>query len=693
MRAVALSVLLAAGCVQTDFDPVTNPEVPPGGGIGGEEWRDDDVTCASDDECYPGEACTEGVCQLVRCREDEVESEPPFGAFAMLLRDRELLVVDGSAEDGEYWIDGYSPEAGHVGYPGSWRAGTNAVVDVAGGNLLGEAPERFAVATQGSSTIFVPETDVTVDAGGEPKALAAGDVDGDGTDELMVLLDGGAAICNLAVDAPACDRIEAAGGSTIDVVVANFGDGPATAVFLLEVSGKTVLDVWRPGAEVERAELDSHLDRIAPADLDGDGTDEIVGFRDDDLGFWAHASVHAYRLGADGASAIAEHQIHDSTVDIDALDLDGDGISELFAIRSDGDLEVLRAVERGFESAFVTDLLVSDNPRRLALSDIDGDSVGGELVGGPRLVSAPVVPTVVVQFPPHSSEFSDGLPSVLIGRTDQMTESTTDTVSLSLGVSVGVGASLFDLFSGSLSTSVQRELSRSRTEEKAISVGERFSIAPDPERPGLQYGAVVVAGGCFHAYDYDVNGEPMVVLVPVDGNAGVWSTPRYNAMAKALGDLPLIEIETVIGDPASYPAEPTKLDGSEIPADDLVFEDPPELFVGDIGEAGWWLTAAESTTLTEATTTTVSIDAEVGVAGVKFGGHVGESLGQAYSLRIGEEAIFAGSVPAIPDVVGTPEDEHALHAFSFSPYVYRERYERPDGSDAGYYVLGFTVAQ
>jgi hypothetical protein len=679
--------------VQTDFDPVTNPAEPPGGGIGGDEWRDDDVTCSTDDECHPGEACSEGVCQLVRCREDELISEPPLGAFAMLLRDRELLVVDGSADEGEYWIDGYSPEAGHVGYPGSWRAGASQAVDVAGGNLLGEAPERFAVATEGSATIFVPETEVTVDAGGQPKALAAGDVDGDGTDELVVLFDSGAALCDLAVESPECDPIDAAGGTTFDVAMAQLGDGPAAAVFVLEVGGDTMLDVWRPGEEVSRTKIDHHLDRIAAADLDGDGTDEIVGFRDDDFGFWAHASVFSYSLGGDETTAVGEHQIHDSTVDIATHDLDNDGIAELFAIRSDGDLEVLRAVDRGFESAFVTDLLVSDNPRRIALSDVDGDSVGGELVGGPRLVTAPVVPSVVVQFPPHSAEFSDGLPSVFLGRTDQMAESSTDTVSLSLGVSVGVGASLFDLFSGSLSTSVRRELSRSRTEEKAISVGERFSIEPDPDRPGLQYGAVVVAGGCFHAYDYDVDGEPMVVLVPVDGNAGVWSTPRYNAMAKALGDLPIIEIDTVIGDPASYPAEPTKLDGSAIPGDDLVFEETPELFVGDIGDAGWWLTAAESTTLEEATTTTVSIDAEVGVAGVKFGGHVGESFGHAYSVRIGEEAIFAGSVPPIPDVVGTPEDEHALNAFSFSPYVYRERYDRPDGSEAGYYVLGFTVAR
>ena len=681
MRKVVLGSILLGACSPGDVDT----EV-------GVLSQDEDVSCVDDGECHPGEACSEGVCQLVRCRDEGLSSEPPLGEHAILIHDRELLVVDGAAHDGEHWIDGYSPEAGQVGYPGSWGVGADAIVDVAGGNLLGEAPDRFAVAVAGSSTIVLPGTDVTVDAGGEPKALAAGDVDGDGADELVVLFGSGAALCNLTLAAPTCERLEAAGGDAIDVVVADVEAGPA-AVFLLEISGTQVLDVWRPGAEVERSQLPGHVDRIAAADLDGDGTDEIVGFRDDATGFWEHASLHAYRLGGEEATPVAEHEIHDSTVDIDAHDLDGDGISEVFAIRSDGDLEVLRAVENGFESAFVTDLLVSDSPRRIAFADVDGDSVRGRLVAGPTVVEGPAVPTVVVQFPPYSAEWSDGLPSVVVGNSEQESEAATDTLSLSLGVDVGVGASFFDIFSASLSTSLRREFSRSRTEETTISVGQNFSISPDPDAHGSQYGAVVVASGCFHAYEYDVEGEPMVVVVPVDGHAGLWSTPRYNAMARALGDLPIVEIGSVIGDPSSYPEEPTRLDGGSIADDDMVFPDPPELFVGDIGEVGWTLAAGQSTTTSEATTTNVSIDASVGVAGVQFGGHVGAGFGDAYSLRVGEEAMFGGSVPSIPDKAGTPEDEHALHRFSFSPYVYRERYDRPGGGEAGYYVVGFTVAR
>ena len=75
------------------------------------------------------------------------------------------------------------------------------------------------------------------------------------------------------------------------------------------------------------------------------------------------------------------------------------------------------------------------------------------------------------------------------------------------------------------------------------------------------------------------------------------------------------------------------------------------------------------------------------------GGSAGVTTGGLYSISVGEQALFGGTAPAVPDDPETPEDEYLNNAYSFSPYVYREHYEDREGNDAAYYVMSFAVAK
>ncbi len=53
--------------------------------------------------------------------------------------------------------------------------------------------------------------------------------------------------------------------------------------------------------------------------------------------------------------------------------------------------------------------------------------------------------------------------------------------------------------------------------------------------------------------------------------------------------------------------------------------------------------------------------------------------------------MFAGTVKAVPDIPETPEDEYELYTYRFSPLVYREWYETPDGDPAAFYVMTYVA--
>jgi len=227
----------------------------------------------------------------------------------------------------------------------------------------------------------------------------------------------------------------------------------------------------------------------------------------------------------------------------------------------------------------------------------------------------------------------------------------------------------------------------------------RFNVEANPKLYGVDWAAVALSCGCYHSYTYELsspavggNGQRLVVLVPVGGETLLWSSKRYNAMAAAVGDLPIIPVPMKVGDPRSYPTTPQRTDGTPIPATDLVFSSAPSTRVSDVGETEWSLWASRTQTNGTATSTEVSLDASVTVAGFKLGGSAGASWQQGYEVTVGTLLELGGIVPPVPDNPNTPEDEYTVYGYGFQPSVYRQRYTAKDGSTPAYYVVNYAVA-
>jgi hypothetical protein len=705
-----------AACNQSEFDDIRG-ELADNDDSHGDDDRpgnnarntDEDVSCESQDDCLGGEICLEGVCQMQRCHEGPYVSAPPLAAGLKFFRDHELLVADRSPSDGAYYVDGYAPRTGGVDYPGSWNMGEQEIVDVAGGDFYGQNPERFAVAQQGSTRLSIGgvDGDISLDVGFTPIAIAAGDVDGDDMDEVIAVGQfGNYALCH--VDERRCVTGHFQNGNARDVAIGDVDqDGVAEAVLLLEQGGNALLYVLQFDDDDDFYSAANHdLQRIDVGDPDGDGTAEIYGIEAG--GWFSSATMFAYSAAGGEVVEIASQDIDDGTRDLAFADFDGDDKDELVLLRESSMVEVFRSSggSHRLDALFTHQLQVTTQAASIAAADFDGDSPRTRLVDDePQLVPGPLLPSIVAYFPPYDSQFTDGTPTLILGDTETTTETYTDSVSLSMSIDVGVSASLFDIFKAGVRSRISRAVTRTYGETYSQTIGRRMVVSPDPKTQGQSYGVVGLTCGCFHVYRYRMedpgallgdggDGEEFVMVIPVAGTTTMWSTKRYNAMAEAIGNLPIIPKPShTIGVVSSYPSGPQKPDGAPIPADDMVFREVPSFLVSDVAQIGFWLSAGETTMNMTAVQTDFSIGAELGLGPFSFGTDVGLGFGRSYSLAVGNEALFGGTVPALADDPATPEDEYLQNAYSFAAYVYREHYEGPEGDDRAYYVLDYAAVR
>ena len=712
------------GCNQSEFDDIRGEMVEDDGdpdddggddGPGSGARDEEDVGCDVPEDCGTGETCVDNVCQMQRCQDGPYVSAPPMSANLRFLIDREFVVADSEANEGNFFVDGYTPLTGSIEYPGSWNMGDTAVVDVAGGDFFGTNPELFVVATAGSSRIRVGgiEEEVEIDVGFPPYALAAGDTDGDDKDEVFVLGQfGNYALCSM--DTRDCLTGFFQNGNGRDAGIGDVdGDGQNEVVLLLENADNAVLFVLEVNGDGEdfQGQAGFDLTAIDVGDPDGDGVDEIFGIEPG--GVLSDAQLHAYTAMGGAVGVLNSQTIDDATIDLSFGDLDTDEKDELLLLREGSELELLRGSEGSMQlSPEFTHLLADSNaPTRIASVDFDGDSPRSHLMNDePVLLPGQVVPVALGLFPPYEAEFSDGEASVAIGRADSSSENFTDSISLDMGVDMGVSVGLFDVAKAGFGTRISRSLKVSETQTLRQSIGTRFSARPESYFEGEPYGVVTMTCGCFHAYKYNVedpagiigdgaDSEEFVLLVPVGGSEMLWSTRRYNAMAEAVGGLPIMDIPYQLGNVDSYPSGPEKLDGSPIPTEDFVFTDPPSILVSDAGSSGFRLSVGEDTTNSVSMSTSIGMRVDVSSeipligGGVKFGADLGVGWGQGYSVRVGESAFFGGNLPPLPDNPDTPEDEYLEYAYTTMPFVYREHYTDADGNDAAYYVVSYAVAQ
>lgn len=700
---LAVGVSLAGGALSGCGDASEDPLLPADdSGPGTEAWNDDDVGCESDGDCAQGEVCGDGVCQMQRCTGEAYASVAPLGNYRYFGLDREIAVVG----DGTF-VDGYESKDG--GYLASWEIG-ETITDVVGGNLLGTRPQALAAAVEFSDEVRIQDGkgERKLSVGIWPIALAAGDVDADGIEELIALgQEGSVSVCRVLEQT--CQVVEITGVTGVSIAAGDVdGDGFDEPVILVDREGSSEVVVWNTDHDkTEQEELvawsvNKTLSALGVGDVDGDGLAEAMMLEDGGLWGWASDVLHVFSPAQ--GSIVASPSVDAATIDVDAGDRDGDGRAEAVLLRDNAAFEVVSIDAAGALAQLVNgSLAVGQGATRIATVDWDGDSPAGKLLTGPELVSGAVVPVALMLFPPYDrAAQTKGSANVVVGNTETQSETMSDTVSLHLGLTVGYEADIAGIVKAGVSGYLYKDQSATQALTRSISVGQRFTVEADPKLLGDDYAAVVLSCGCFHAYSYETDdpankvggsGKEMRMFVPVGGQTALWSTKRYAAMAKVVGGLPEMKVPYRIGELASYPAAHQTLAGQPIPDADRVFPEPPSFQVSDVGTVSWSLTSTQSEANTVAETTTIGISGSLGAFGATVSGDVNTGFAHAYTVTVGEDALFAGSVPPLVDDPETPEDEFETYRYSFSPTVYREHYTDAAGEDAGYYVITYAVGQ
>lgn len=702
-------VAIVSGC--SALDAITgDPELQ---GPGKSALDSNDPTCSSDDDCAAGEQCIEGLCQMQRCATQKFRSVAPLGAQSYFAVDRELLVVSDDSD--KLTIDGYEPTNGSFAHPQSqtWAVDGLHILDVAGGNLTGKRPETVVAVASGSTRLHLVSGGAgakAIDLGFQPAAVATGDVDRDSVDEAVVLgQNGELAICKLTTGK--CDRRSFAGTGK-DVAVADVdGDGfdePIVVVEDAEGSAVTVVNLdsetTKQSALVRLTIPGASLTRVTTLDLDKGGAAEIVVLEDGGYVGFADDTLHFLKSQGDKLVALGTQDISSEARDILGADTNGDDVPELMVLEDD-EVEVFSpASASSVSSLYKSPLSASVAPSRLGFADVDGDSPTGTLDGDAQLVPGPIVPLTVMVYPPYSKSHSDGQSMIVVGAAESESQSQSSTVSLNASVTVGLNFELPVVFKAGVSGRIEAGISKTRENARSLSIGERYLVAAKPELEGTSNGAVVLSCACYHAYNYKVDdpagklgaksaGGKMSVFVPVGGQTSLWSLKRYNALAKKLGTLPTIDVPYVVGDATSYPKKISRLDGTPIPSKDLLFTAPRDYRVSDVAMTNWDLTMGESQSNSEATSIGIGLHGTLAAGPIYAESDVSSSLRQAYSVSAGRSTSFGGTVPPIRNNAQTPEDEHELYAYGFTPVVYRQAYKAKNGIDGGYYVVTYNVTK
>ena len=677
-------------------------------------WNAAELACEDNSDCLDHETCFNNVCQIDRCVSAEYESLAPMGDSYLFYADLEFGIVDTQNWSDEYWVDGYAPEDSEIEYSGSWNLGSAPAIDIAGGDLFGDDQEIYAVILEDTGEV-IALTDsglVSQPLPLLPRAIAAGDIDSDSVDEIVVAGVNMFAVCDMQLSY--CQPFDLDSDyEVIDVSVGDVdGDLLREAVFLVETPTGLGLHVENFDADENRQEetwfmaVEDDIHKVAAGDLDGDGRAEIVVLRE---GGWWNTNddeLDVYRLVAGPDTSSLEHFVHmesgfNRLTDIDIGDIDGSDVAELILLDEHQKLAVARLLGDGIDIEWTTEFTITGQPSRISMADRDSDSPRAVLSGGPEVVPGASVPVVAMLLPPYSYEYSAGFSSTGYGMAETLSETYSDTVSMSVGMDVGVSGNFLGLFAAKYSEKVGASASMTLGENQTRSTGNRSGMRSQPDDFGFNYGAVVVSWGCFHAYTYEItdpsglvpgsDGELVVLTVPVDSGTAMLSTNRYNAMATAVGDLPIIEAPYTIGDLYDYPTEPETIYGEPIEEDQYVFPDLDWYEVSDVGYVGWFNVVGESVTNSSSYGMDMGVSAGVTVSGIAVGMSTSAGWGKGYSLTLGETALFSGGIPPFRDDPDTEVDEYADNFYRVAPIVYMQDYTDAEGNTSAFYVQTYAI--
>lgn len=708
------SIVLLAGCVsqgmpdrvagdevtpteevQPDPEPA-RPEPPDPAEVVEAVEVQENVTCQADADCLAGEVCVDQVCQIERCTQT-YSSEPPLGGTFPIRGEQEVVVLAYDWWSGDQHHLSWDVAGTSLPTLGATAAGTDRLLDLSGGHVVDERPEALVLLERDTRvvSVFHATDNRLVTTPFRAGAITTGDVDGQGVEEILTAAaDGRWASCHAPTDTCVQGQVgqftmEDAGAGDVDgdglAELVLVGDGELAIVHVVPGPGEPDYDVYDIS--------DAEAWRVAVADLEGDGRAEIVTLVSDSLDLFADDVVTWGLSGSRLVRLDTSTPGNNFLVDLDVGDTGATGNARMIGITSDEyarlgtwtgmrwNFSVNRDVDRGWEHD------------RVALADLDGNGVIGVLGDGPHVMPASVVPLAVLHHGPYDAERSAGVSSVSLGLESGIGSSASEAVSLQLGASVGVTAPLVGAgVSTSVSMTVQRKLKTARSER----VRTGYGVDAAPEVFGDHSAAVVLGWGCFHGYDYEVDdpegfaSDPAAdnrlrVSIPVGGGTTAWSSHRYDAVVAALGHGTPLDVPHVVGDPSTYPAT---LDVS--PAD-LLFPEPPELSVSDVASVTWRYALAESTSEEVSQGLALKVDAKVDAPGFQFGASAGVGNTEAYTVSADSLMLFSGRIPPLPDDPATPEDEFLAHRYGVTPWVYLRDLEAPSGESVSVFVVDYTV--
>jgi hypothetical protein len=695
LRHALIALVAFAGCMPIEDERRVGPGTTPGD----EPWNhDDQVSCQSSDECGSGEVCESGVCQMARCLES-FESRAPLGKSHYFGTDGELAIISDAR-----FIDGFEP--GDGGYLTSWELSAgDKVLDVTAGDLVGSKPHTIAVALEYSDVLALsgPAGEGVLALGIWPRAIASGDVDLDGLDEVVAFsAEGEIRVCH--VDEGVCDEAVIEGAAGKDVAVADVdGDGRDEALFLFDYEGESELVVWNLDA-AETGQEESYgwhfnipVRAMAAGRLSGAPAAEVAMLEDGGWWGWSADRIHVFAPAEEAFVASAD--VDGYTIDVAVGDRDSDDLDEIAVLRESHEFEILALDGGAIQSESVWPIAVGEAAERISFVDWDGDSAWGELIEGPELVAGDAVPVAALMFPPYDQGVANGTSSINLGNSESHEESKSDTISLSVGIGVSFGGEALG-FKAKVGASLEQSVKYRHSVASSVSIGSRYGVTADPLLEGDAYAPVVLSCGCYHRYRYRTDdpanriggsGQTVDIYIPVGGQTQLWSSKRYNAMAEASGRLPIIEVPIKVGQIDSYPAALSDLYGNPIPAEDVLFPNTPIYQASDVGEVFFWLERGESTTNETCESTKLGVSASFGAGGVSLDGSVSLGVESGYSITVGSSQLFAGGIPSIPNDPETPEDEFALYRYGFQPTVFRQHYIDAHGDPAAFYVLHYAV--
>jgi hypothetical protein len=276
--------------------------------------------------------------------------------------DRTVVVTNDSSLHLQAW------QAGKTGYEKVWEARPRAV----------DAATRDARRSDA-----IP--------GGRDAAMVAADIDGDGSNELLVMDTYGVTVYGRTPGYVAFPAVGESYGQALAVGDVD-GDGKPEVVTLRTVNGARELETWKPGpaglASAGKQALQARASSsLVVADADNDGQKEIV---------LAGYGVTVLKRKAGAWETQAEiPNIGVATQVVRVADVDGDGKNELLAAGSSGRLTVYRAAKSGSGSivypvAWQSRYLVADGLRASAngpaLAITPALAIGGLVAGQPPAI-------------------------------------------------------------------------------------------------------------------------------------------------------------------------------------------------------------------------------------------------------------------------------------------------------------------